>query len=323
MRDDVLIHRSDAQASGRTPGEIRGLVRNGRWVRLASGVFVPRETYDAADDFGRHALRARAMLQVSSPDAALSHVSAAVLHGLRPWKIALNDVHLTYNRRSGGKRTPGRVMHTARLDEAEVVDRCGARVLEVAWTVVDIAATEPFEESVVLGDRALRQGLTDIALLRSALERMGAHPGRARASRAVGRMDDRSDSVGESRSRILMLDERLPVPLAQADVLDAADRWLARVDFLWAEHGVIGEFDGRIKYRRDGVATKDAEDIVYQEKLREDRLRQAGWVVVRWTWDDLETPGALASKIRAAMELAGRGSGPVGRYVVRRLTTQK
>ena len=233
MRDDVLIHRSDAQASGRTPGEIRGLVRSGHWVRIASGVFVPRETYDAADDFGRHALRARAMLQVSSPDAALSHVSAAVLHGLRPWKIALDDVHLTYNRRSGGKRTPGRVMHTARLDEAEVVDRCGARVLEVARTVVDIAATEPFEESVVLGDRALRQGLTDIALLRSALERMGAHPGRARASRAVGRMDDRSDSVGESRSRLLMLDERLPVPLTQVDVLDAADRWLARVDFLW------------------------------------------------------------------------------------------
>ncbi|MDO1486751.1 Uncharacterised protein [Rhodococcus rhodochrous] len=214
-------------------------------------------------------------------------------------------------------------MHTARLDDTEVMDRCGVRVLEVARTVVDIAATEPLEESVVLGDRALRQGLTDIGLLQSALERMGAHPGRARASRAVGRMDDRSDSVGESRSRILMVDERLPIPLTQVDVLDAADRWLARVDFLWRDHGVIGEFDGRIKYRRDGVATKDAEDVVYQEKLREDRLRQAGWVVVRWTWDELENPGALASKIRAAMGLAQRGSGPVGRYVVRRLSTQK
>jgi len=122
---------------------------------------------------------------------------------------------------------------------------------------------------------------------------------------------------------VLMLRERLPLPLTLVDVFDVADHWLARVAFLWHEHGVIGEFDGRIKYRRDGVATAEAEDVVYREKLREDRIRHAGWVVVRWTWAALETPGAVTSKIRGSHRPAQRGSGPTGRFVVPRLSTQK
>ncbi|UYP18442.1 hypothetical protein OED52_17550 [Rhodococcus sp. Z13] len=322
MRDD-LIHRTDALARGHGPAQIRTSVRRGEWVRLTSGVYLPRTLYDATDDHGRHAYRAVASVCVSSPDAAISHVSAAVLHGLRPWGLPLDDVHLTYPRTSGGKRTPGRVMHAARLDETDVVEKCGVRVVGVARTVVDVAASESFEHAVVLGDRALRQGLLTRDELERVVARMGSHPGRARARRAVAAMSERSDSVGESRSRVLMIRERLPLPLEQVDVFDANDRWLARVDFLWPELGVLGEFDGRIKYRRDGVATADAEDVVYREKLREDRLRHAGWVVLRWTWADLETPGALASKFRDAVALAQRGSGPVGRYVVRGLPTQK
>lgn len=214
-------------------------------------------------------------------------------------------------------------MHAARVDECDLREKYGARVLGVARTVIDLAASEPLEQAVVLGDQSLRQGLVDIGELEHAVERMGSRPGRPRVLRAVRCMSDRSDSVGESRSRVLMSREQLPTPLTQVDVLDSAGRWLARVDFLLPQHGVIGEFDGRIKYRRDGVATTDAEDVVYREKLREDQLRHAGWVVVRWTWADVETPGAVAAKIRGAIALAQRGSGPTGTFKVRRLATQK
>ncbi|MEE2060293.1 hypothetical protein [Rhodococcus artemisiae] len=323
MGHEPLIHRSEALALGYTPGEIRGFVSTGRWVRLAAGIFLPRDTYDTADDYGRHLFHSLAVVQVASSDTALSHVSAAVLHGLRPWRISLDDVHLTRNRPSGSKRSRGRVMHAARVDECDLREKYGARVLGVARTVLDLAASEPLEQAVVLGDQSLRQGLVDIGELEHAAGRMGSRPGRPRVLRAVRCMSDRSDSVGESRSRVLMSREQLPTPLTQVDVLDSAGRWLARVDFLLPQHGVIGEFDGRIKYRRDGVATTDAEDVVYREKLREDQLRHAGWVVVRWTWADVETPGAVAAKIRGAIALAQRGSGPTGTFKVRRLATQK
>ncbi|WP_226437400.1 type IV toxin-antitoxin system AbiEi family antitoxin domain-containing protein [Rhodococcus yananensis] len=320
MGADALIHRRDAHERGVTDAEIRRLVATRRWIRLASGVYVPCEAYDAADEYRRHELRARAVLATASPDAVLSHVSAAVLHGLRPWNIPLDDVHIARNRPTGGRRRDGRVLHSASFREVDVADVGGTRVLSPAKTVTDLAATVPFDRAVVVGDQALRNGLVDLDEVRRAVDDMGSHPGRARAARAVRFMCERSDSVGESLSRARMVGEQLPVPLTQVDVFDEEGRWLARVDFLFPEHGVVGEFDGRIKYRRDGVATDDAENVVYREKLREDGLRHAGWVVVRWTWSDLSTPGVLAARLRGGFELAARGPGPVGRFTTGKLT---
>ncbi|TCN49222.1 hypothetical protein EV641_11671 [Rhodococcus sp. SMB37] len=253
---------------------------------------------------------------------ALSHVSAAVLHGLETWQIPLDAVHATRNRSGGSRQGSGCVLHSSKFTEDEVMSRDGVRVLSVERTIADLSSTLSFEQAVVVGDRALRIGVTTLDELNRAIERMGRHPGHAKAARAVRFMSDRSDSVGESRSRILMIGAQLPIPEEQPDVFDANGRWLARVDFLLPEHGVIGEFDGRIKYRRDGVATRDAEDVVFQEKLREDRLRHAGWVVVRWTWADLQTPDTLVARIHEGIALAARGNGPMGTFETRKLAGQ-
>lgn len=320
MGDDAIIRRSDAHARGVTDGEIRRLVRSGTWMRLAAGVYLPTAVYSAACARGRHRFRAAAALANAQGDSALSHVSAAVVHDLELWRVPFDDVHLTRNRAGGSCNRPGRVLHSARFGPDDVVDVCGVRALSVARTVVDLAATVSFEQAVVTGDAALRRGSLTFDDLGDVVERMGRHPGRAKAARAVKFMSDRSESVGESRSRVLMVREQLPVPLAQAEVFDVFDRRIGRVDFLLPEHGVIGEFDGRIKYRRDGVADADAEEVVFREKLREDRLRHAGWVVVRWIWDDLNTPGALVARIREGIALAARGPGPVGHYEINPLT---
>lgn len=312
-----LILRREAHARGVTDTEIRRLVRNGTWTRLAPGVFVPSDLYARADERARHALRARAFIANAAPASALSHVSAAILHGLDVWQIPLDDVHLTRNAPSGARRSPGRVMHAARFRDEDVVDRVGTRVLSVARTVTDMAATVPVEQAVVLADSALRAELVTSTELGRAVGRMGSHPGIANARRAVQLSSGCSDSAGESRSRVLFVREQIPMPLTQVDIFSVDGRWLARVDFLWPEHGVIGEFDGRIKYRRDGVASSAAEDVVYREKLREDALRHAGWTVVRWTWHDLGNRGAVAAKVREAFTRASRGSGPTGRYATK------
>ncbi|MEE2034301.1 type IV toxin-antitoxin system AbiEi family antitoxin domain-containing protein [Rhodococcus chondri] len=315
----AIIRRSEAQERGVTAAEIRRLIRTGAWKRLAPGLYIPSTTYEAADDRGRHRFRAAAAFARAAPDAVLSHVSAAVVHGLEAWRMSLDDVHLTRRRSGGSAKTSGRVLHASRFDDDEVVEKDGMRVLAVARTLVDLGATVPFEQAVVVGDHALRNGLVTLEDLETPVERMGRHPGRAKAARAVRFMSDRSDSVGESRSRVLMVREQLPLPQTQVDVFDEFGNWLARVDFLWQEHGVIGEFDGRIKYRRDGVATTDAEDVVFREKLREDRLRHAGWVVVRWTWADLERPGVVAERIRRGFALAARGTVPTGSCRMRKI----
>jgi very-short-patch-repair endonuclease len=59
---------------------------------------------------------------------------------------------------------------------------------------------------------------------------------------------------------------------------------------------VIVEFDGAVKYG-DGSA-----DTLIAEKMREDRLRDLGYQVVRVCWADMSRPAELLGRIRRAME---------------------
>jgi hypothetical protein len=43
---------------------------------------------------------------------------------------------------------------------------------------------------------------------------------------------------------------------------------------------------------------------VIREKLREDAIRDAGWIVVRWIWDELNRPAVIVARIRRALERA-------------------
>ena len=56
-----------------------------------------------------------------------------------------------------------------------------------------------------------------------------------------------------------------------------------------------------------GRLLRDGEDpgqVVYREKLREDRLRELGWQVVRWVWADLAHPDVIAGRLRRAFARA-------------------
>ncbi|HEU5144799.1 MAG TPA: hypothetical protein VFT81_06445, partial [Dermatophilaceae bacterium] len=70
---------------------------------------------------------------------------------------------------------------------------------------------------------------------------------------------------------------------------------IARSDFL--VEGVILEFDGRVKY---GGEAEDAAAVLWQEKLREDAIRRRGHPVERVIWSELERPGLIGARIRAA-----------------------
>ncbi len=127
-------------------------------------------------------------------------------------------------------------------------------------------------------------------------ERAGAR----RAALALSLGDAAAESVGESVSRVRIHLDGLEAPALQVRLAEGgAD--VARVDFWWAAARVVGEFDGRKKYRVDGVPDRrSVEDRVWAEKQREDRLRDLGVRVVRWTWSDLWTPGVLARRLLAA-----------------------
>ena len=92
----------------------------------------------------------------------------------------------------------------------------------------------------------------------------------------------------------------LPKPTLQACFHDD-DGLIGYTDFCWREFGVVGEFDGKVKYRKpEYLQGRDPAEVVIEEKIREDRLRALGLKVVRWTWATANSPNQLRSRLVAA-----------------------
>ena len=301
MSDDVIFRRR-ALADGFTDSEIRHARDSGRLVRIAAGAYVSDEHFAALDAPALHRARIAAALQSRPPGVVVSHTSAALLHGMDLGDLPLERVHLTRNHASGGGRTTGVHVHATPLDASDVVTLGGLAVTSPARTVVDTARISTFDQAVVIGDSALHRRLVSLDEILDEVGRAGPRKGIATARRAASFLDGRSESPGESLSRIRIRQHDLPSPKLQHVLHDGTGVFLGRVDFFWREFGVVGEFDGMGKYGVDGGQAAVA---VHREKLREDAIRDAGYEVVRWTWRDLFDFAAVKARFERACARAG------------------
>jgi hypothetical protein len=129
-------------------------------------------------------------------------------------------------------------------------------------------------------------------------------PGIRAARRVVEFLDVRSESAGESMSRVRLVEEGLPRPDLQQEIFGPGGRLIARVDFYWKEHTTVGEFDGKTKYGRLLKPGQRIEDVVFQEKLWEDAVRDLGLQVIRWISSDLYRAGVLREGVFRAFARA-------------------
>ena len=290
------LHRAgQLRAAGYTADEVHRMLRSGALTAVRRGAYV--EGARPEDAALHHELLVRAAVAELDGSAVVSHVSAAVVHGLSVWGLPLDRVQVTRNRSRSGARRGSRVhVHSAPLADDEVVVVDGLMCTCLARTVVDLAREVPFEQAVVCADAALRAGLERPAL-DAALRRARGWPGVPAARRAVAFADGGSESVGESRSRVAIALAGLPAPTVQWPVRFGGST--AYTDFGWSRQRTVGEFDGKVKYGRLLKPGQDVGEVVYAEKLREDAIRDEGWQVVRWTWLDLRDFGPTAARIRA------------------------
>jgi hypothetical protein len=116
-------------------------------------------------------LLVRATVPRLAAGSVVSHVSAAVMHGLPVWNVPMGRVHVTRHGAGGGRVTRGLHLHIAPLDRSEVSERDGIMVTSVARTVLDLARSVPFAQAVVVADGARFTNAVDRDALRSAQER--------------------------------------------------------------------------------------------------------------------------------------------------------
>lgn len=258
--------------------EIYRLMKSGTWVRLRRGVYAERIVVPD-DELGRHVLQLRAALLTLHHQAAASHVTSAALHNISLLDADFSHVHITREGCGSSRTEAGICHHDASLPAGHLTKVGDIVATTAARAVLDIARTNTLPAGLVAAESALQLELTTRAELREVLQYCVDWPGARDASRVVSFASTFSESAGESLARLAFDSLGLPAPLQQVEIYDNAG-FVARLDFLWDEMHTAGEFDGRLKY------TNADPDVLYKEKLREDRLRDAGIEVFRFGWMD-------------------------------------
>lgn len=289
---------------------LRRAAESGRAVRLARGVYaagVPE------DPVAAHLQRAIA-LQLRRPYCLASHQTAALA-----WGLALPDVAgaaagpveftaVPSDRRRSLNRPdftlalrplpadhralqpPGLALTTPARTAVDVAARMG---LPEALMVLDSAARMLLIESV--GTSRLRQAYEAPRSLRSAtlpLVQAAAIASTRLTAKRLARylelVDPRRESALESYSYGRILEAGLPLPLVQQRISTPLGDFYP--DFFWPDARLIGEADGKSKYRA-------VEDLQWQVD-RQAALEDLGHRFVRWSYTQMfNTPWIPLTKL--------------------------
>jgi hypothetical protein len=261
----------------------RAELRSGRYVKVHRDVFV------AAGQELDLRLRSRCAGLLVPPDGALCGYSAAVLHGA---DCAPSGAPAELIAPRGDVRPrPGLIVRQAELTPAEVCEVDGCRVTTPQRTAYDLGRLLPLVDAVAAIDALARVGGFAPSML--------VHgPVGARGCRllleAVALCDPRAESVMESRLRVLLVRNGLPVPVPQYPVLDGRGLLLARVDLAYPAARLALEYDGGHHFD---------EEFSRRDRQRDLALGDLGWTTLRFTRDDvLLRPVKTVARVRRRLQ---------------------
>ncbi len=284
-RQHGVIALRQALMGGLTLGQIRRLIRNGRWI------IVTREVYRVAGAPRTWEQRLMALTLAAGPNAAASHRAAAAL--LQIWGFRRDIVEVTTPRARRHRCHELGLVHRWRPFPAHhltVID--GITTTRVARTLVDLAGVIHPGRAERAVDNCLGAKTVSFHAIRGTFYELAS---RGRSGTACMRqiLENRGSQYIPPASEFereffAILDVAgLPRPIRQLDVGDADD-WIGRVDLAYPPFKVIVEVDSDRHHTSKLDREADAE--------RDRRLKAAGWRVVRVTEHDLKrgAPKALA-----------------------------
>lgn len=217
-------------------------------------------------------------LQGLGPDAVVSHRAAAKLHGFD--RFGWNELEFTVKRRRRGAFFLDATIHTSLvLPVSDIVEVDGLRTTHPIRTVIDLAALRIREERLEAAvDSTVRLGLATLDDIARRLQQL-----RGKGRRGVRRLDRVLVTSGghtflERAFLKLVHDAGLPRPIPQVEHRRDGVH-IARVDFLFPEHGVVVEVSGGRGHSSAADRAKDAR--------RRNELQRLGRLVLEFTYEDL------------------------------------
>jgi len=317
------VLRRQALRAGLAPLEIDRQVRAGEWVAVRRGVYVTSLLWDSLDEFvGRPRMRAMAASRNMFAFHALSHDSAALMHGIEILAASPELVHVTRHGVLGSRTKHGVKHHKAPHRPGQLLEIGGIWVLDQARTVVDIGREHGRRYGVPAADSYLRHGFPRSDLW-SAVEPMRCWPGVTEARASVDLADGRADNPAESLGRLMATELGEGEVEPQFGLTDG--RRTVWCDLRIGRHVI--EVDGRVKYRpvdEGGLADVDPGEVLWREKQRQDFVCGFKLGVSRVTFVDLLPTNWKSTKRRVHRELLdtrarfGSTIDDLAPYIVRR-----
>ena len=280
-------------------------VASGSERRLSRGVYLDSTRWNGLGPRAKYLAFVHGVVETRKSRPVLSHWSAAAVHDLPmvgPWP---QRVHVTIPAASGGRSGGDVVRHPGRLRDEDVVEIDGLLVTSIARTAVDIGA---FRTSMIAAvsiiDRVLHEApfggaapLAQKEALLACWESMLPFKASRRALELIRFGERHSGSPLESASRVGMWTLGIPRPRLQTAHFDEQG-FIGYSDFDWPDFCAIGESDGDKKYLDPRFRSgRTADQVLLDEKKREDRLRAVSRSFARWGWNDAIHPTRLAQKL--------------------------
>lgn len=258
-----------ALEAGISRKRLRALVASRTVRRLLTGV------YAWTDDPDTLRLRCRAARLVTPPHLVVCDRTAAWIWGVDTFDYKeleilppLETWALRGRNRVGRK---GCVGGERDLSPDDIVEVEGMLVTTPVRTALDLACRLSIREAVATVDAFMREhALTQFDLQRT-LARFRGRRGVVQARAAVGVADPRSESPGESWTRVAIIDAGLPTPELQWWVeVDGVPTY--RLDMAYPKHKVAVEYDGKAYHSSPEQRRRD--------EHRRGWLRDHGWTVI-------------------------------------------
>lgn len=273
---DGVFTRSQARSEGWSDGRQRRLVRSGLWVPVTPRVIRHRDVAEGPWQ------RARAVWLTGG--MVVSHQTAGQL-----WGLAVSDgLHGTSE---SSRRTTAVATHRALLPSADTIAVLGLQVTSPLRTLVDLLCSLDRADSVALACDALRRDILTTTHLRSAAVAASGRHGAAKARFVARTCSGRPFSVLEwhFHRRVGALG---PGWRFNTEVRDEQGT-IGHVDALHAGTKIVVELDGQQFHGPDRFQA---------DRTRDQRLAAAGYIVLRFTWDDMvNRPDDVIERIRRTM----------------------
>lgn len=283
---------------------LASLTKSGALLHPCRGLYAVAELVDrrTVESWHKHLTFGGRMLY---PDAILVGATALVVHDIPVWNTNLNRPAFFRPRDRSAAASAFWVRPRVCRD---ILDTPLGPTQTIAASVIQHCLDNGMTQGVVSADAAMQMGLTSPEELAAVAETVQSWPRSNRTRTLLTFIDERHETPGESIVAVFAGAAGIEL-VPQVTIRELDGTFVARVDFIVKGTKVIVEFDGRRKYvQRDndpgsGPWGKNADEKVFEEKQREDRLRALGYVVVRLVWSDFYTRGAVVAKIRAGMAL--------------------